>query len=312
MVNVVIYEQHRGEEWRLALQAKFPEVAFHAPPDANELAALVGDMDILLAFGLPDELLRRASKLQWIQGLGTGVDYITNLPSLRNEILVTSMRGIHGPQMSEMAFLQMLSLNRDFPQMVRNQDLGKWEPWPATLLWQKKVGILGLGVIGEELARKCKAFGMSVYGIDIVDKGLDCVDHFSGPEDTARVAAEVDYLIIVAPNTPQTANIVNEKVLSAMKPTAFLINIARGELVDEAALLDALQAGKIAGAALDAFVQEPLPADHPFWNLRNVIVTSHVGGRSDVYIEQTLPIIEENLRRYLKGERKDLVNVVSR
>jgi D-2-hydroxyacid dehydrogenase (NADP+) len=104
---------------------------------------------------------------------------------------------------------------------------------------------------------------------------------------------------------------VNEKVLSAMKPSAFLINIARGELVDEDALIKALEAGKIAGAALDALVQEPLPADHPFWKMKNVIVTSHVGGRSDIYIEQTLPIIEENLRRYLKGERKDLVNLVS-
>ena len=137
------------------------------------------------------------------------------------------------------------------------------------------------------------------------------MDFFFGPEDIVKVAAEVDYLIIVAPNTPQTHQIVNEKVLSAMKPSAFLINIARGELVDEDALIKALEAGEIAGAALDALVQEPLPADHPFWKMKNVIVTSHVGGRSDIYIEQSLPIIEENLRRYLKGERKDLVNLVS-
>jgi D-2-hydroxyacid dehydrogenase (NADP+) len=311
MDNLVVFEQHNAENYRKALQPKFPEIAIHAAPNAERLADLVEEMDILLAFAMPDELMRRASKLQWIQGLGTGVDYLTNLPSLRKEVLITSMRGIHGPQMSEMAFLQMLSLGRNFPQMVRNQDLALWEPWPGKLLWQKKVGILGLGVIGEELARKCKAFGMTVYGIDIVRKETDSVDHFYGPQDIVKVAAEVDYLIIVAPNTPQTYQIVNEKVLSAMKPTAFLINIARGELVDEDALIKALEAGEIAGAALDAFVQEPLPADHPFWKMRNVIVTSHVGGRSDIYIEQTLPIIEENLRRFLKGERKDLVNLVA-
>lgn len=311
MDNLVVFELHRAEEWSEALQPKFPEIAIHAASNVERLAELVEEMDILLAFAMPDELMRRASKLQWIQGLGTGVDYLTNLPSLRKEVLITSMRGIHGPQMSEMAFLQMLSLGRNFPQMVRNQDLGLWEPWPGKLLWQKKVGILGLGVIGEELARKCKAFGMSVYGIDIVRKETDSVDFFFGPEDIVNVVAEVDYLIIVAPNTPQTFQIVNEKVLSAMKPTAFLINIARGELVDEDALIKALETGEIAGAALDAFVQEPLPPDHPFWKMRNVIVTSHVGGRSDIYIEQTLPIIEENLRRYLRGERKDLINLVT-
>ena len=309
--NLVVFEQHRAEEFTEALQPQFPEVAMYAASNAERLAELVEEMDILLAFGIPDELLRRASKLQWIQGLGTGVDYITNLPSLRKDMIVTSMRGIHGPQMSEMAFLQMLALGRNFPQMVRNQDLAIWEPWPAKLLWKKKVGILGLGVIGEELARKCKAFGMSIYGIDIVRKESDSVDYFFGPQDVAKVAAEVDYLILVAPYTPQTYKIVDRKVLSAMKPTAFLVNIARGELVDEDALIEALSTGEIAGAALDALVQEPLPSDHPFWKMKNVILTSHVGGRSDIYVEQTLPIIEENLRRFLKGERKDLVNFVT-
>jgi D-2-hydroxyacid dehydrogenase (NADP+) len=311
MENVVVFEPHRAEDYRKALQAKFPEIAIHAASNAEELAGLVEEMDILMAFAMPDELMRKSTKLKWIQGLGTGVDYLTNLPSLRKEVIITSMRGIHGPQMSEMAFLQMLALGRNFPQMVRNQDLAIWEPWPAKLLWHKNVGILGLGVIGEEIARKCKAFGMTVYGIDIVRKENDSVDFFFGPEDIVKVAAEVDYLIIVAPNTPQTHQIVNEKVLSAMKPSAFLINIARGELVDEDALIKALETGEIAGAALDALVQEPLPADHPFWKMKNVIVTSHVGGRSDIYIDQSLPIIEENLRRYLHGERKDLVNLVS-
>lgn len=311
MYNLVVFEPYNAEDYRKALQPSFPEIAVRAASTPEELAELVDEMQVLLAFALPDALLRKATKLQWIQALGTGVDYLTNLPSLRKEVLITSMRGIHGPQMSEMAFLQMLALGRNFPQMVRNQESRTWEPWPARLLWQGKVGILGLGVVGEEIARKCKAFGMTVYGVDIVRKDLDCVDHFFAPQDLREVAAEVDYLIIVAPNTPQTFRIVSEEVLSAMRPTAFLINIARGELVDEDALVKVLEAGKIAGAALDAFVQEPLPPDHPFWGMRNVIVTSHVGGRSDIYIEQALPIIQENLRRFLQGERRDLLNIVT-
>ncbi len=122
------------------------------------------------------------------------------------------------------------------------------------------MGILGIGVIGEELARKCKAFGMTVYGIDIVKRDLDCVDFFYGPEDLPRVAAEVDYLILVAPSTPETQKIVGKNLLAHMKPTAFLINLARGELVDETALMEALESGRIAGAALDALSIEPLPA----------------------------------------------------
>ena len=311
MARVVIFEPYRAEEWGEALRARFPDLSIEAVSDPKELAGLVEEMEILLAFGIPDELMQRASRLKWIQGLGTGVDYITNLPSLRKDVIVTSMRGIHGPQMSEMAFLQMLALSRDFPQMVRNQDQAVWKPWPAKLLWRKKVGILGLGVIGEELAGKCKAFGMTVYGMDIVPKDLPSVDHFCGPQEIVKVAAEVDYLILVAPNTPETYQIVNARVLSAMKPSAYLINIARGELVDEDALVEALKKGQIAGAALDAFVQEPLPPDHPFWKMKNVIVTAHVGGRSDIYVEQTLPIIEENLRRFLTGERQDLINLVA-
>jgi D-2-hydroxyacid dehydrogenase (NADP+) len=311
MTNLVILVDN-AETYKQVLQPMFPEVAIHAAQTEEKLDEFVEKMDILLAFFISDELLRRACKLQWIQSLATGVDQITSKPSLHKDVLITSTRGIHGPQMSEMAFLLMLSLSRNFPKMVLNQDMGVWERWPAKLLWQKKVGIFGLGVIGEEIARKCKVFGMSVYGIDIVRKEADSVDHFFGPQDILKVAAEVDYFIVVAPSTPQTYKIVNEKVFSAMKPNAFFINIARGELVDEDALIKALDTGNIAGAALDAFIQEPLPSNHPFWKTKNMIVMPHVGGMSDIYMEQALSVFEENLRRFIKGERKELINLCAR
>ena len=309
-MNLLILEQ-LAEEYRKALQPKFPEVIIHASKNEDEIGDFIEKMDILLTFRISEELIQRASNLQWIQSLATGVDYIVNLPSLSKKVLVTSTRGIHGPQMSEMAFLLMLALNRNFPKMVRNQDQRVWERWPTKLLYQKKVGILGMGVIGEEIAKKSKAFGMSVYGIDIIRREIEAVDYFYGPEDIIKVAAEVDYFIIVAPYTPQTFQIVNEGVLSAMKPTAFLISIGRGELVDEEALIKALNSKKIAGAALDAFCQEPLPPNHPFWKMKSVIVTPHVGGASDIYVEQALTIFEENLRRFLRGERKNLINLVA-
>ena len=301
-----------ADAYKKALAPKFPELSIHAVAKEEEIGNFIEKMDILLTIRISDNLIKKASKLKWIQALTTGVDYIIHLPSLRKEVLITSARGIHGPQMSEMALLLMLALNRNFPQIIRNQDQRVWERWPGKLLYQKKVGILGVGVIGEEIARKCKAFGMTVFGIDIVKRKVDAVDYFYGPEELLQVIQEVDYFIIVAPNTPQTQKLVGVKVFSSMKPTAFLISIGRGEIVDEEALIHALKTGQIAGAALDTFWTEPLPKDHPLWEIKNVIITPHVGGLSDIYVEQVLPIFEENLKRFLRGERRKLVNFIER
>jgi phosphoglycerate dehydrogenase-like enzyme len=299
-----------ADDYKKALAPKFPELSIHAVAKEEEIGNFIEKMDILLTIRISDHLIKKASKLKWIQALTTGVDYIINLPSLRKEVLITSARGIHGPQMAEMALLLMLALNRNFPQNIRNQDQRVWERWPGKLLYQKKVGILGVGVIGEEIARKCKAFGMTVFGIDIIKRKVDAVDYFYGPEELLQMIQEVDYFIIVAPNTPQTQKLVGVKVFSSMKPTAFLISIGRGEIVDEEALIHALKTGQIAGAALDTFWKEPLPKDHPLWEMKNVIITPHVGGLSDIYVEQVLPIFEENLRRFLQGERRNLINLV--
>ena len=308
-MNLLILEQ-RAETYKKVLSPKFPEVVIHAAAQEAEVGKFIDETDILVTIRISDDLLKKASKLKWVHALTTGVDYIVNLPSLRKDVILTSTRGIHGPQVSEMAFLLMLALNRNFPQVVRNQDQGVWERWPGKLLWKKKVGILGVGVIGEEIARKCKAFGMEVFGIDIIKRKLDCIDAFYGPEEIVKVARDVDYLVIVAPRTPETEKIVDSKVLSAMKPTAFLLNLGRGELVDEEALIGLLKSGKLAGAGLDTYWQEPLPKGHPFWGMKNVIVSPHVAGMSDIYVEQALTIFEENLRRFVKGEKGNLLNLV--
>jgi phosphoglycerate dehydrogenase-like enzyme len=206
----------------------------------------------------------------------------------------------------------MLALNRKFPMLVRNQDRRVWDSRPSPLLYKKNVGILGLGVIGQEIARKCKAFGMTVYGIDLLKIKIDAVDYAYGPQALIEVLREVDYFISVVPSTAETRNMIGAREFAAMKPTAFFVNVGRGETVDEGALIQALKAEKIAGAALDVFHQEPLPEDHPLWGLPNVIITPHVAGKSDIYSDQVLPIFEENLKRYLQGERRDLINFIER
>ena len=302
-----------AEAYRKDLQATFPGLSIHAVTTQEEMQPHMDRVEILVTvFRVADELLKQAVKLKWIQVTTSGVNYLLSRPSLRKDVIVTSSRGIHGPQVSEMAILLMLALNRNLPEVIRNQDQRIWKRWPGKLLYRKNVGILGVGVIGEELARKCKAFGMTVYGMDIVKRDIECVDHFYGPEDLPHVAGEVDYLILVAPSTPETQKIVNANALARMKPTAFLINLARGELVDEEALIEALKTGTIAGAALDALAVEPLPREHLLWGMQQVIITPHVGGESDIYREQVMPIIEENLRRFLRGERRDLINYIER
>ena len=308
-VNLLILDS-QAEEYRRALEPEFPELVIRACKTENEVGAFIEKAKFLLTFNISDLLIRKAVNLEWIQALGTGVDAILGLPSLPKGVLVTSTRGIHGPQMSELAVLLMLALTRRFPDTVRNQDKSVWDRWPAELLWKKKVGIFGLGAVGEEIALRCKAFGMTVYGINRSGRRVDAVDRMFGLDGLLTVAREVDYLIVAVPLTPETREVVGAEVISAMKATAFLLNLARGPVVDEKALIQALESGTIAGAGLDVFNEEPLPQGHPFWKMKNVIVTPHVGGTSTFYGSQALPIFRENLRRYLKGERHTLINVV--
>jgi D-2-hydroxyacid dehydrogenase (NADP+) len=297
-----------------AIESEFAEVTIHAATDEGDVGDFIEEAEVLVAIVVSDGLVRRARKLQWIQSLISGVEVVLALPSLRKDILLTSSRGIHGPQMSEMAFLHMLNLSRNYPRMYRNQLKGIWERWPQPLLYKKSVGILGVGVVGKEIARKCKAFGMTVYGITRRKRDIENVDHSYGPEGLLEVMSKVDFVINVLPNLPETKNMIGERELSAMKPTAYFINIGRGETVGEEALIKLLKERKFAGAGLDVFTTETLtlPKDSPFWNMENVLITPHVGGMSDIYLDQALPIFEENLRRYIQGERRNLINFIER
>jgi phosphoglycerate dehydrogenase-like enzyme len=206
----------------------------------------------------------------------------------------------------------MLALSRNFSRVVRNQAANLWERWPARLLDSKTVGILGVGFIAEALAPKCKALGMTVVGITSVKRQVPGFDRIHGRDELTRAVRDLDYLIVLTPYGQQNHHLVDGAVLSAMKPTSFLINLARGGVVDEGALITALERGQIAGAALDVFSQEPLPKGHPFWSMENVIVTPHLGGFYDGYADKALPVVEENIRRFIAGDTANLINVVSR
>jgi D-2-hydroxyacid dehydrogenase (NADP+) len=300
--------------YKAMLLERFPQLTINVVGHHNDVGPYIADTDILLCFSPPmaDHVVRDARKLKWIQALGTGVDNIVDLPSLGKEVLVTNIRGIHGPPVSEATIAYMLSLARDLPRAARAQDKGQWERWPAQLLDGKTVGILGVGLIAEYLAPICKQFGMTVIGISGSPRPAPGFDRMVARDDLVKVAGELDYLVVLTPVTPETRGIIGTKVLAAMKPSAYLVNVARGGVVDEPALIAALEAGKIAGAALDVFAQEPLPATSPLWRPKNVTIFSHLGGYSLGYEDRAMPTIEGNMRKFFAGDLKNMINIVRR
>jgi len=277
----------------------------YARQQAENADALIGH-----AFQFDEDMLLRARRLRWIQSLTTGTDSILRLASLRADVTVTSTRGMHGPQMSELVFLQMLALLRDFPRMQRNQAAHAWKRWPQPLLWGKTAVIVGVGAIAEVLAPRCKAFGMTVYGVSGAARKPEGFDEVFGRDQLQRAAALADFLVLIVPYTPQTEKLIDSAVIAAMKPSAYLINVARGGVPDEHALLAALREQRLAGAALDVFRETPLPPDHPLWNEERIIITPHIGGMSTIYLEQAYPIVRENLRKFLAGEIRAMINIV--
>ena len=296
------------------LRAAFPQLTIHLVDHHSKVGPYIAGADILMTFGpmVTDQVVRDSTNLKWIQALGTGVDNLVDLPSLRSNVIVTNLQGIHGAPMSEAAIMAMLALSRNFPRAVRNQDRHLWERWPATLLDGKRLGILGIGVIAETLAPKCKALGMTVVGISSAKRTVAGFDQVYGRDELLAAVRHLDYLIALTPYSPATRHIVSAAIFSAMPPTSYFINLARGGVVDEVALIKALESSQIAGAALDVFNDEPLPQDHPFWTMKNVIVTAHLGGFYDGYAERALPVVEENIRKFLAGDTANMINVVRR
>jgi D-2-hydroxyacid dehydrogenase (NADP+) len=300
-------------QYRERLQARFPELAIEMVDHHSKAGPHIPEADALLTFApmLSPKVLAEATKLKWIQALGTGVDNLTDQAALRKDIIVTNVRGIHGAPVSEAALAAMLALARNLPGAVRGQDARQWRRWPAQLLHNKTVGIFGVGLIAEALAPKCKALGMRVVGVSSAPRDLAGFDAMCSRDELSKVVGDFDFFVLLTPLTASTRNSVDAKVFAALKPSSFLINLARGGVVDEAALIAALKTGRIGGAALDVFNEEPLPADHPFWSMENVLITTHQGGFCDVYVDYALPTVEANMKSFLAGDIGGMINIVA-
>lgn len=304
---------HRDFEYFLPrLRERFSNLDIITAIDLPEAEDALSHAQVIVATGhaFNDARLKRAARLEWIHAMTTGTDAILGARTLRAEVVVTNTRGIHGPQMSEMAFMYMLNLSRRYRAMLANQQQHVWKRRDQVRLHGKTIAILGVGLISETLAPRCKAFGMTVLGITRTPREVPGFDRMFTYADIAEAAAQADFLVVLAPNSPETEKMIDARVLAAMKPSAFLINLARGALCDEDALLDALRNGRIAGAGLDVFVTEPLPKESPFWDLDNVMITPHCSGSSDDNLAMTWPIIETNMKCFLEGRRLGMINIV--
>jgi phosphoglycerate dehydrogenase-like enzyme len=308
----ILIAHHDSEKYAEVLAPELKGLDVHLADNLGGAGEAVEKANIIFAIGpsFNDGFLSRARNAKWIQALTTGTEKIIGSPHLSSDVVVTSTRGIHGPQMSELTFLLMLGLTRKFPRMLANQGRGQWERWPQSILDNKTVAILGIGAIAEDLAPRCKAFGLTVLGISQSQRPVAGIDRMYSREQIHEVAGLADYFVVIVPHSPETDKIIDKSVIAAMKPSAFFINVARGGVVDEEALIEALENRQIAGAGLDVFETEPLPEQSPLWGLDNVIITPKVGGMTDVYVEQTAPILRHNLSAYRQGRFSDLINHV--
>jgi phosphoglycerate dehydrogenase-like enzyme len=281
----------------------------------EELSSRLPEAEVLCSYWLPSNWRELTPNLRWLQVAGAGIDSLrtTGLLDAESNILVTTAVGIHSITIGEYVFGSMLMFNRSWPQMVRLQDQGIW---PSNSNWYKlerlelsdqTLGIVGLGHIGRRVAQLGKAFGMRVLAtkrsVQAVQQETDTdVDVVYPPSLLRKMLAQCDYVVLAVPLTPETDKLIGEAELRAMKSHAYLVNVARGRVVDEKMLIRALEERWIGGAGIDVTDKEPLPSDSPLFKLPNVILTPHISGDSIYYGKRLTALFADNLRRYRTGE----------
>lgn len=295
-----------------------------APEDESEeearksLYGVLAATEVLLSNQiLPDDIVARAGALKWLQLTSAGVDSLADHEVVRAPgVMVTTASGIHAATISEYIVGAMISFAKNFTKSLRSQDERAWQPYWPKELEDATVGIIGLGAIGGRTAEVCRAMRMRVLAMrrscqrrmSGEEAGEAAVDEMFPPADLHALLAESDYVVLALPLTAESTGLIGEAELAAMKPNAVIVNIARGRVIDQEALVRALRDGGIAGAALDVTTPEPLPADHELWGLPNVMITPHISGGTPRYMERAIGLFCDNLRRYADGE--PLRNVV--
>jgi phosphoglycerate dehydrogenase-like enzyme len=265
-------------------------------------ADLLSRCEAMLAWRCPPGLLLKAPRLRWIQALTVGVEQWLALPDLPPKVILTCARGTHQIQMPENILGALFLVTRQFPTILADQRERRWTQRVSEPLAGKTLGILGLGTIGREVALKAAALGLKVIGTKRTPGEVPAVERAYPPEGIEEVLATSDFVLLLLPATSETRGIVNRRMLTLMKPSAWLLNFARGDLIVDADLVEAVKGERIAGAVLDVFREEPLPPGHPFWTTPGIIVLPHIGGLHPERDHFVARLFADNLERFLSGQ----------
>lgn len=308
----VVVMSGRWQAWIPEYQAISKDLAVVAASTSEDLMREIVDADVVIG-RLPREAFLKAEKLNYVQSIGVGFETMLYPEMLASKVHITNTAGAYDSVISEHAMAHILAFSRGIIGHERNRKDRIWEREgvPVIQLDGLTACVLGLGSIGRTIALRLKAFGMTVIAVDVqATTPPQGVDRVVKPDAMHQALAESDIVVVALPHTPATEGIINAQCFDSMKNSALIVNIARGPLINESDLIDALQQGKIAGAGLDVFEKEPLPKDSPLWDMANVSFTPHTAslcGEGDVNIKN---IFIENLRRFVNGEK--LINIIDK
>ena len=289
------------------LRERFPDVEFEYCPDAGKLNDVIGDADVFVG-SMTADLFAAAQQLKWIQSSSSGVDYYLGIAELAaSNVLLTSASGTHGPGLAESTLGTMLAFNRGLITSVFRQQARQWsasELRPVLIeLTGMTLGIVGFGAFGQHLAERAQVFGMNILAIDIRPAHKpDYVSQLWLPDRLDDLLSESDYVVIALPLTPETKNLITAKKIAMMKPSAMLLAMSRGGIVDQDAVASALRENRLRAAALEVMRPEPLPADSTLWEVENLLITSHIAGGTQYERQYVIEIFCDNLGRFLAGK----------
>ena len=306
-MDILIYHA-RAQALASALRNRVASASIVATSDEAQFRKLLPSTEILIAHTFPVQALESATRLRWIQLALAGSEFLAAARARMGGVVVTNARGIHAAPIADYVMTAAVMLSSDFHGLFREQAAKQWQRRPVRTLAGRTLGIAGLGAIGQEIARRASLAGMTVVGLRKNAGAMDGISRMYGPDALHAFLERCDFVVLAVPLTDATQQMIGAAEFSAMKPGAFIINVARGDVVDEPALVAALATGRIAGACLDVFSVEPLPADSPLWAMPNVIITPHIAGMREDYDECLLDICVDNLQRFASGE--PLRNVV--
>ena len=299
--GILVYHPDEADAYaRLINVPRGRDVAIHVAATEADAAAHIGEVEVIYAWKLPPALYGKARRLRWLQAMGAGVEWAL-VPDLRRRVIVTRAPGVFGSWMSEyvIGWCSWVSQRMETYRAAQRE-----RRWIGDVLPERLRGrtltLVGIGDIGGEIARVARAVGMRVVGVSRSGRRVPHVDRVHRTVHLHRALSAADFVVVVVPLTPATRGLIDATALAAMRPDAWLLNIGRGAVVDDAALVEALRARRIAGAILDVFPSEPLPPEHPLWRLDNAVITPHVAGPSTA--GEIAPIFNDNLARWLSDQ----------